>query len=182
MIRISFLIIILIAGSGAFGASSISMDSTYQLRIEKKMGVGARIGGTSGLLGAIVEINLDDLNSVLINVGRGQSYNTVGFFWKPVYDQGALSYYSKVGYSRWYNSSGSFKGNDSAILDQILTAEQLGRGQFTTDFFVAGFGVQYSQLHGDYQGFSYFMELEAILDLRSHLVLPTGSIGSIYYF
>lgn len=158
-------------------------ESTLKMRTHRKVGTGVSVGGALGLMGFNVELNVEDADGAIAGFGQGQGYNSVQLAWKHAFEGDYLAPYFTAGYSRWYNSSGSTSAaQESDILDRVLTAEEKKSGRFGTDFVNSAFGLQYNQLSGDFRGLSIYGELMAMYEVKRSVLLPTGTVGAIYYF
>ncbi|WP_291516156.1 hypothetical protein [Bdellovibrio sp. ArHS] len=165
------------------GSNGYSYDTTLKMRAERKVGAGVAVGGSLGLAGFNMELNFEDADGVLAGFGTGPGYNTVQVAWKHAFDGDFLAPYTTVGYSRWYNSRGrSSDYENSDILDRVLTENEKKTGRFGTDFVNASAGLQYNQLNGEFAGLSFFGELTAMWEVKRSMILPSGSVGAIYYF
>ncbi|HEX7674551.1 MAG TPA: hypothetical protein VF412_10275 [Bdellovibrio sp.] len=163
--------------------TSMSYDSTLKMRQDLRMGAGVTVGGALGLAGINAEFNFEDENSVIAGFGTGPGYNSVQLAWKHAFEGDYLAPYVTAGYSRWYNSRGhsdAFK--DSSILDRVLTDDEKNTGRFGTDFVNAALGLQYNQLSGTFFGFSCFAEVMGMYEVKRAQLIPTGAVGTIYYF
>ena len=163
--------------------SSFSYPSTLKMREDRRAGVGMMVGGASGLVGAMLELNFEDADGAIAAFGTGPGYNSIQLGWKHAFDGIYLAPYTTVSYSRWYNSRGRTTDySDSNILDRVLTDNEKKEGKFGTDFVNGSLGLQYNQLSGDFAGVSVFGELTAMYEVKRAMLLPTGSIGALYYF
>lgn len=163
------------------------MESTYtstlKMRETRKVGAGVAVGGALGTVGFNMEFNFEDADGVVAGFGTGSGYNSVQLSWKHAFEGDYLAPYFTAGYSRWYNSNGDASSvRDSSILQRVLTGEELRTGRFGTDFLNAAVGLQYNQLSGELRGFSVYGELMAMYEAKRSILLPTGAIGTVYYF
>lgn len=165
------------------GTNSFLYASALKMREDRKVGAGVFLGGPSGAAGFTAEFNFEDTNGAVVNFGTGPGYNSVQLAWKHVFDGEYLAPYTSVGYSRWYNSSGDTSHLDqSDILKRVLTTEEKKSGRFGADFVNASIGLQFNQLSGDLAGLSFYAELNAMVEVKRSMLMPNGSIGTIYYF
>lgn len=163
--------------------SSFSYPSTLKMREDRRAGVGMMVGGASGMVGAMLELNFEDADGAIAAFGTGPGYNSIQLGWKHAFDGTYLAPYTTASYSRWYNSRGRTTDySDSNILDRVLTDNEKKEGKFGTDFVNGSVGLQYNQLSGDFTGVSVFGELTAMYEVKRSMLLPTGSIGALYYF
>ena len=174
-------------GNSYYGSSpqvsSFQYDTNLKMREDRRAGAGMMVGGSTGLVGAMLELNFEDQDGVIAAFGTGPGYNTVQLGWKHSFEGYYLTPYTTASYSRWYNSRGRTTDySESSILDRVLTDAEKKEGQFGTDFVNGSLGLQYNQLSGDFAGFSVFGELTAMYEVKRTMLLPTGSIGALYYF
>lgn len=158
-------------------------ESTLKMRTHRKVGTGVSVGGALGLMGFNVELNVEDADGAIAGFGQGPGYNSIQLAWKHAFEGDYLAPYFTAGYSRWYNSSGSTSAaQQSDILGRVLTAEEKKTGRFGTDFVNSALGLQYNQLSGNFRGLSVYGELMAMYEVKRSILLPTGTLGAIYYF
>ncbi|ASD62176.1 hypothetical protein [Bdellovibrio bacteriovorus] len=158
-------------------------SSTLSMRQQLKVGAGMSVGGALGTMGFNLELNVEDADGAIAGFGTGHGYNSFQLAWKHAFEGDYLAPYFTAGYSRWYNSSGSTSAaNHSGILDRVLTTEEKKTGRFGTDFVNASFGLQYNQLSGDFRGVSVYAELMAMTEIKRGMLVPTGTVGALYYF
>lgn len=163
--------------------NSFFYPSTLKMREDRRAGVGLAVGGATGLFGAVAELNIEDADGVIAGFGTGPGYNSVQIGWKHAFEGQFLAPYTTVSYSRWYNSRGRTTDyGDSNILDRVLTDNEKREGKFGTDFVNASAGLQFNQLSGDLAGVSVFGELTGMYEVKRAMLLPSGSIGALYYF
>ncbi len=161
----------------------ISYASTLKMREDLKVGAGAVLGGQLGQMGINLEFNFEDINGVIAGFGRGPGYNSFQLAWKHSFDGDYLAPYTTAGYSRWYNSAGGSKEyTKSDVLDRVLTDAEKRDGRFGTDFLFGSAGIQYNQLSGPLSGFSVYAELILLAEMKRSMLLPTGAVGTTYYF
>lgn len=159
-----------------------SYSSNIRLREERKLGLGALIGGSAGQYGATIELNFEDTNSAKVDFGTGSGYNAFQISWKHSFEGDYLAPYMSFGYARWYNSSGRGNYESSDVLSRILSETEKRDGQFATDFATASLGLQYHQLGGEFVGFSVYGEITGMYEVNKSVLVPNGSIGGLYYF
>lgn len=161
----------------------ISYDSTLKMREDLRVGAGFVVGGQLGLAGINLEFNFEDINSVVAGFGTGPGYNSFQLAWKHSFDGDYLAPYTTAGYSRWYNSRGrGTEYTQSDILDRVLTEDEKRDGRFGTDFIFGSLGLQYNQLSGPLSGFSVYAEVILMAEVKRSMMLPTGAVGTTYYF
>lgn len=158
-------------------------ESNLQMRNFKKFGVSAQVGGVAGTFGVNGELNLENLNTLMVGMGMGQSYNTFNVRWKKSLESAYLSPFATAGYSKWYNSGDSSSSyNESEILKRVLTDDEKREGRFGADFLAASIGLEYNQLEGEMSGTTFFGEIVLLAEVKRTSLIPTGSVGVSYLF
>ncbi len=157
-------------------------SSNLKLREDRKIGLGTQLGGGLGVAGLDLEINVDAENSVVAGVGTGTGYGTFQVLWRHSFEGPYLTPYTTAGWSRWYNSSSPSEYKNSLILDRVLNDSDRASGRFGVDFLTVSAGMQYHQLSGDLMGLSFFAEFALLSAFSNPSIIPTGTLGSIYYF
>lgn len=162
-----------------------SYASTLALRETRKIGVGAAVGGDTGMFGLKFEFNFEDADGATAAVGWGPGYRSFALNWKHTWNQFLdtdFSPYIAAGYSHWF-STGNGQYENSDILKQTLTEKQRSDRNFGLDF-ISGFaGLQYYVLSGEGAGLSFYAELglmNQIIPARNTVL--TGGVGSTFYF
>jgi hypothetical protein len=175
-----------ILGAAKYASSELEADSHYatnlKMREERRIGVGTQVGGGLGVAGLNIEINVDSENSAMAGAGAGTGYGTFQLLWRHSFEGRYFTPYTTAGWSRWYNSDSATEYKKSLILDRALSDEQKETGRFGVDFLTVSAGMQYQQLSGDLNGISFYAEFAMLSALRSPSLIPTGSLGAIYYF
>lgn len=169
-----------------FAQESVSTTTSayannLKMREERRVGVGVQAGGTAGLLGLLLELNIEDQDGTLIGAGFDQGYSTFSISWKHNFEGEYFTPYTTLGWSRWFSSSGD-KKSSNYILDEMLTDSEKREGRFGLDFIVAAGGVQYQQLEGDFAGTGFFGEINLLGAPFRGKVLPAAAIGATYFF
>lgn len=158
-------------------------NSNLDLKKHKKFGVGVSLGGANGVLGLNTELNLDPQNTLVLGLGTGPSYGSFNALWKYNFEGAYLSPYAKLGYSKWFSSSGSGgSAQDSDILKRIFSTKDLKANNFDADFAVTSFGVEYNQLEGELSGTNFYGEMVLMTEVKSAKVIPAGAVGMIYFY
>jgi hypothetical protein len=158
-------------------------STNRQLKQHKRFGFGTAIGGVGGVLGIHGEFNLDPMNALVLSVGTGPSYGTLGALWKYNFESHYLSPYTKLGYSKWFSSGGTAgTARDSDILRRIFSEKDLRAGKFDADFLASAVGAEYNQLEGELSGVNFFGEVVLLTELKSSTIIPTGSVGMTYFY
>ncbi len=188
---LSSLMLSLVANAGIFetAASVFKIDenteykSNWDMRTQRKFGVGASVGGNLGLFGMSFELNFEDENSAQAGFGAGPGYNAFAILWKHNFEDDYVSPYTTLGYARWFNSSASTDDvSRSGVLSRSVSDSDKRAGHFATNFVTGSLGLQYNQLSGEAAGFSIFGELTLLGEVSQSVLIPTGSIGTVYYF
>lgn len=158
-------------------------SNNLKLREQRKVGAGVAVGGQLGMASVNIEFNIEDADGVVTGFGTGPGYNSFQLSWKHNFSGDYLSPYTTVGYSRWYNSAGGKSDySDSPVLDRVLTDAEKREGRFGTDFLFGSIGLQYNQLSGPLAGFSVYGEIVMMAEAKRSLLVPTGAVGTTYFF
>ena len=158
-------------------------DSNIDMKEYKKIGVGFSSGGMTGLFGLNLEINIVPQDSAVVGLGKGEAYGTFHFAWKRNYEGQYLSPYTKVGYSRWFNTnSDAGAANESNILKNVLTESEIRTNEFSADFIAAAAGLEYNQLEGELSGVNFYGELILMSEITKSIYLPTAGVGLTYFY
>lgn len=160
-------------------------DSIFDLRTQRRVGLGAMTSGATGLLGVLIELNLTPMESAVIGFGGGDQYQAFNFQWRHIFGGESFSPYAGIGYARWYNASGGGsvgKTTPSFLESQFLTDAQKRSGRFGIDLLTPTAGIQYSFLNGEYTGLGIFAELVILTEVSKLSSAPTGALGALYYF
>lgn len=167
-----------------FDEEGIELYSTnLQLKSFKKFGFGASLGGLNGFFGANIEANVMPDNALFLGVGGGDGYNAISAGWKRNFEGEYLSPYTKVGYSKWFNTNSAAAIADrSDVLRRVLTTSEIRQNRFNVDFIAGGAGLEYNQLEGELSGVNIFAELMAMTDISKLSLIPVGSVGIIYFY
>ena len=158
-------------------------SSNYDLKKHKRVGAAISMGGVSGAMGVHAELNLDPASTLVLGMGTGPSYGTYNFQGKFNFQADYLSPFVKVGYAKWFNS-GTIPSNagQSDVLRQVFTERELRAGKFEANFLVASVGAEYNQLEGELSGFNFYGEMTMLAETRSFSLVPTGSVGIVYFY
>lgn len=158
-------------------------NSNLELKAHKRLGIGLMIGGAAGLIGINGEINVDPAEAAVVGLGFGTGYTSFNIDWKHNFLGSYLSPYTKVGYSKWFNTSGGANSADnSSILKRVLTTEELRDNRFSADFIVGSLGLEYNQLEGELSGMNLFGEVAMMSEIKRGVFIPTGAVGITYYY
>jgi len=163
-----------------------SFDDAFALRAKRRVGVGLSTMGQLGMFGALLELNFTPDKTLNLGFGGGPGYNSFGLGWKYLLGGSSLTPYLSAGYSMWHNSSGSgdlSNATPSVLSSKFLTDDEKRAGQFNISFLTPTTGLQYTQLSGDYLGWSGFLEISMMTKISGGLAMaPLASLGGIYYF
>lgn len=158
-------------------------ESNLQLKSFKKFGFGAALGGLNGFFGANIEANIVPENALFLGLGGGDGYNALSAGWKMNFAGEYLSPYTKVGYSKWFNTnSASAVANRSDVLRRVLSDSEIRQNRFNVDFIAGGAGLEYNQLEGELSGVNLFAEILAMTSISKISIIPTGSVGITYFY
>jgi hypothetical protein len=161
-------------------------DDTLSMRSQRRVGAGFQVGGQAGMAGINLELNITPENSALLGFGGGPKYNSFSLAWKYIFGGNLVAPYFSTTLSRWYNSSkGSANFNESNpgfLADKFLTGDERRSGIFGKDLLIPALGLQMNLLKGQYAGFSLYAEVMLVFNLSSLDQVPTGAMGSMYYF
>lgn len=156
--------------------------SNFELRNDRKLGAGIGLLGVFGYFGGVVDVNFDEENTAQLGFGKGYGFNSFFAGWKKSFSGQYFTPYFTLGYSRFYNSLVQDISGNSYIIDQVLSKDETKQGQIGIDFFNSHFGMQYNQLSGEYIGSSFYLEFNFLFSFKRNVMVPTASVGSIYYF
>jgi hypothetical protein len=170
--------------------SDQTFNSTYDLRLKRKVGIGAAVAGAVGVYGGLIELNFAPDDSVVTGFGGGPRFNSFMFQWKHLLgnteSDGFIHPYLGFGYSRWFSVSGNnssmAKTTPSFLGSRFLSEEEKITGRFEKNLLIPSLGLQYFQLDGEYRGLGVFVEVDVILETSDLSPVPTGGVGTIYYF
>jgi hypothetical protein len=158
-------------------------DSNLQMKQNKMLGLGLALGGSTGLIGLNAEVNMTPEDALFVGMGAGQGYNTFNVGYKRNFEGYYLSPYTKVGFSKWF-SSNSQNGSEqkSDILKQVLTEKEARENKFNENFITGAAGIEYNQLEGELSGVNFYGELVLMGSVSTSKIVPTGSVGIIYFY
>ena len=158
-------------------------DSNLDMKRHKRFGLGVSLGGANGVLGLNTEFNLDPENALVIGLGTGPSYGSISLLWKSNYESRYISPYTKLGYSKWFSSSGVSGGAmDSDVLRRVYSEKDLKAGRFDADFLIGAVGAEYNQLEGEMAGVNFYGEFVMMTEVKTATFIPSGAVGMIYFY
>jgi len=159
-----------------------SYPSNYKLREDRKVGAGLSVGGALGVLGGLIELNIEDDDGVLAGFGTGAGYQTLALSWKHAFEGEYFTPYTTLGLASWWNSGNQADASNSSLLKNFLNDKEKLSRKFSLEILSGSAGMQFNQLSGDFVGASFFIEFGALLVMDRTKIMPTGSIGTLYYF
>lgn len=160
-------------------------ETGVELRKLRRVGVGLQAAGTMGLVGAILELNLNPSWGFVAGYGGAEGYQALTMAAKYVLSGDSFLPYVSFGYTRWASvgKSGYInKTTPSLLADRLLSSDEKAAGEFQKSLLVPSIGIQFIQLSGDYAGTSIFAQIDILMDVGSFVAAPTGSLGLLYYF
>lgn len=155
----------------------------YQLRLQRRMGIGAEVLGRLGMIGADFEFNINERQSATAGIGAGPQYFSYSLGYKHLLDNRSLSPYFGVAVSRMISSRGT-QITDTVpgwIGDYFLSAKDRSPEGFQKYFVSPQLGVQFTQFYGPSAGATVFLEIMAIYESESNRTAPAGALGMLYY-
>ncbi len=159
-------------------------NSNFEMKSSKRVGAGLATGGMTGLIGLNVEVNMRPEDTLFFGLGSGKGFNTINVGYKKNFEGYYMSPYTKVGISRWSDSSNSAGGSaqSSDVLRQVLTDTEIRDNHFYVNFLAGGAGLEYNQLEGELSGINLFGELLVLANISDVKLVPTASIGITYFY
>ena len=168
--------------SVGFAQQESSYPSNYKLREDRKVGAGLSVGGALGALGGLIELNIEDDDGALAGFGTGSGYQTLALSWKHAFEGEYFTPYTTLGLAAWWNSGSQADASDSSLLKNFLNDKEKASRKFSLELLSGSAGMQFNQLSGDLAGASFFIEFGALMAVDRTKIMPTGSIGTLYYF
>lgn len=165
-----------------------SYESAFGLRSHRRMAVGTEVMGQLGLIGGFIELNFAADDSATLGFGVGPQYASFAAGWRHVFGGQRLSPFVGLGFAHWYANglSGTAQQTTPQYLsEKFLTAAERDSDRFALDLLTPAVGMQYNILSGSYTGTSFYAQLILLTGLRSltsPTVVPTASVGALYYF
>lgn len=161
---------------------SFYYPNNYKLREDRKVGAGIMVGGSLGAFGGLVELNIEDDDGVLAGFGTGSGYQTMALNWKHSFEGEYFTPYTTLGLAHWWDSGKSGDISNSSLLKNFLSDEEKRSGKFGIELLAGSAGMQFNQLTGELAGSSFFIEFGGLYTFDRSKLLPTGSVGALYYF
>jgi len=171
-----------------FGSStrlgSSSFSDLMSLRQTKKLGLQTTVAGATGLLGFNVEVNATEDLAVSMGVGVSRGFRSFNANMKKFWGGTSFAPYVVGGYSRWFSNGGhdSESTTPAFVAEKFLSHRERETGEFAENLIYPGFGAQYVNTSGDWEGVGFFGEVILLLDLDGLRTAATAGVGSVYYF
>ncbi len=163
-----------------------SLAGTSALRKERRVGIGAVLGGPAGLGGVQIELNLNSAHSFITGFGGGPRYQSFFMGWRRNFISDKIGPYIGASYARWASNGISEnpieKTTPGFLGNKYLSQKEKADGKFSKDFVIPNFGIQYNHLDGEYRGIFVNAEISVLMELSDLGPTPAGSIGFGYYF
>jgi len=161
-------------------------DSVFELRAKRRVGIGASAFGSTGLMGALLELNFTPADSLMSSFGGGPGYGAFSFQWKHLFGGRQFSPYAGIGYARWYNASAEGrkieKTTPNELGSKFLDDEEKQTGKFGVNLLIPNLGLQYSLLSGPWTGSAFFAEINLLTSFSNLSPVPVAGLGALYYF
>jgi hypothetical protein len=160
-------------------------ESGTELRKIRRMGVGAQAAGALGMGGMILDLNMTPQWSFTSGFGGGEGFQAYMFEARYVISGDWLMPYLNFGFTHWGSLSKSGQINKtkpSILADKLLNDDEKAAGEYQKNMFLAGIGLQFMQLKGEWAGTSAFAEITVLFDIGNFVAAPTGTVGMLYYF
>ncbi len=181
----SFAQILIDESRGGFSRQRLETYSGGQsFKSVKKVGIQTTLGGATGLFGINLDLNFTKDFAFSMGVGTSRGFQSFNAHIKKSLGSGSLAPYFVAGYSRWYaKGDGSIEHSSPPLLaNKFLTGREKATGTFAKDIIYPGFGLQYVNTSGDWQGLGFFAEAMMLVNINDLLAGGSGGLGSIYYF
>lgn len=166
--------------------STFRAASARELRKVRRVGMGFSAAGALGIGGINLELNFNYDSGFMIGFGGATpGVQTFSFEYKGVLAGESLLPYFTVGFAHWrtFSSTGPFSQSSPAFLaEKLLTQKEKDSGQIQKTLFYPGFGLQFVQLGGALAGHSVYIEGQLLIDFTQFILVPTGTLGYLYYF
>ncbi len=162
-----------------------SYENSFDLRADRRVGVGLAVSGAAAVYGLAIDLNFSDDLSALLEYGSGAGFNSFTLSHKKLWTGNALALYTKLGWSHWYSSQQGktfYKTTPSFLSNHFLSNSEMSSGKFAEDFFVPAVGMQFHQLRSAYTGFSVYAEIDVLMNFNDPSPIPTGGAGALFYF
>lgn len=159
-------------------------SNNLEMKSYKKVGAGLATGGLSGVVGINLEYNFEPQEAGFAGFGTGTGFQTFNFGWKHNFEGIYMSPYTKVGISKWVDAGNSEDrpADSNNVLKAALSNKQIQNNNFDVNFLSGAIGLEYNQLEGDLAGVNLFGEILVLTEIAEGRLIPTASIGAIYYY
>lgn len=163
-----------------------SYGDGFEMRMQRRVGVGLSGAGPLGVGGVNLELNLSPDLSFIGGFGGGKGFQSFTMQFKHVFGGGFFMPYFMGGYARWYSvgKKDSMESTTSPAFlgEKFLSDSDKLKGQYSVNLLYPGIGVQFTQHSGPWAGSSVYVEAVMLLDVEDFVAAPTGTIGYLYYF
>lgn len=163
-----------------------NFNTSADLKRKKKAGVGTSLAGALGLVGLNLNINFAEDFTFVVGYGVSHGFHAVNMNFKQSLGGEALTPYFSGGFSRWFSRGEEGetleKTTPSFLKEKFLSAKEIRTGQFAENIIYPGFGLEYMNTKGDWQGLSFYVEILYLLDIDDLEAAPTAGIGTNFYF
>lgn len=157
-----------------------------QFRTVRRVGIGAGFAGTLGLVGLILDFNIQPENSIKLGFGTSSNYNTFSAGYRKYLTDSAFSPYFSVDYSYWYSAPGRKSGfetsNPGFLSSKWLDENQKAGGPFAISVVSPTVGLSFFSLEGETKGTSVFAEISFLMNVQRPQPIPQGGVGTVFYF
>ncbi len=153
-------------------------------KVDHRIGAGLMIGGSSGVMGLIADININPFFSTTVSLGTGYAYYAAGAKFQYYLLGTILSPFIGVGYAHWR----SFRGINEIgalypnfIFSALLNDEQKKstvKDGLALHLAYPSIGLQY--IHES--GFGVSTEIVYLFDVTDFKGVPYFSVQTFYYF
>jgi hypothetical protein len=177
------LLILLVSFTAEANISTTNL-SANELRFQRKIGLGGQLLGSSGAVGAIIDMNFHPRWGLNIGYGQAADFQSFQVEYKHIlYGERILSY-GVLGVTRWFgeNDDSIESTNPGFLAEKLMSAKDRREGEINENLMYPGVGVQYINTSGAWTGFSLFGQVILLIDIQDFVFVPTLGIGSIYYF
>lgn len=153
-----------------------------ELRLKRRVGVGASFLGRAGFIGLDAELNLMPAHSLLASLGGGPGYTGVsmGYKWTPFTSRWHPSF--SMAMSSWVSESENFRNGGTIPSFFRPNSGQASDPRLRAVYMIPAIGIQSLQINGPGVGGMIFAEALFFTDVSTLAVQPMGSVGAKYFF
>lgn len=173
------------SGDESTSTAKVAQDGR-ELRLVRRVGVGLEAAGDLGLGGALIAINFNDTNGLVLGAGGAPKFESFALSYKHVLGSGSILPYAAVGYARWATAGAQGPIGDQAtpgfLANHLLSENQRRTGNFAIDLMIPKLGLEWVQSSGPWAGSSVALELMDIFSASTFDSAVTGALDFIYYF